>query len=219
MLMKRVLQRATCAGLLLFATAGVASAQNALTNPGFENGPTGGGALGWTTFGNVYTEATSPFGNQFVPYAGNQLVSTFGNWWGVFNVSGLFQEFPTSEGAHWQLSSKSRHWSGDPMVGSQANGGNWVVQKIAWFNAGGTEIGGVESMILDGTFATDVWHDNAPIVGVAPPGTVKLQALILYLQPAFDGGAAHIDNVELLNLDTVGVKSSTWGKIKSLYGE
>ena len=95
---------------------------------------------------------------------------------------------------------------------------NWVVQKIAWFDAGGAEIGGVESRILDGTFATDVWFDNAPIVGVAPPGAVKMQALVLYLQPLWDGGAAHIDNCELLYVGgPSATEPSTWGEIKTLF--
>ncbi|MDH3215506.1 MAG: T9SS type A sorting domain-containing protein [Candidatus Krumholzibacteria bacterium] len=198
--------RVACVGMFLLTSVATASAQNVLLNPGFENGPAGGGArpTDWGWFGNVFQEPAVP--PQFVPFEGNQLVSMFGNFWGVFNVTGIFQEFPTSEGAIWELSSHSRHWSGDAMVGSQGTGGNWVVQKIAWFDAGGQEIGGVESTILDGTFATDVWHVNAPIAGAAPPGTAKVQALILYLQPLFDGGAAHIDAVEFVKLTPMDIK-------------
>lgn len=215
MLMRSLPQRAACVAMLLLATVTVASAQNLLVNPGFEQGAPGGGAEGWITFGNVFTEGANP--PQFVPYEGEQLASMFGNFSGEFNVSGMFQEFPTSEGAEWRMSSKSRHWSGDPMIGSQGEGGNWVVQKIVFKDVDDAEIGAVESMILDGTFETDVWHENEPIVGVAPPGTVQVEAFILYLQPLFDGGAAHIDNVELLNPEPVPVQTSTWGMIKSLY--
>jgi hypothetical protein len=185
--------RAALAGVLLAATATTASAQNVLVNPGFENG-----LAGWITFGNVYSETNN--GWQFVPYEGDKLVSMFGNWSGGFNVSGMFQEFPTTEGVTWQLSAKSRHFSGDAMIGSQATGGNWVVQKIVFKDASDAELpGAVESIILDGTFATDVWHDNAPIRAKAPAGTVQIEAFILYLQPLYDGGAAHIDDVELIN--------------------
>jgi hypothetical protein len=165
---------------------------NLLANPGFE-----AGLAGWTTFGNAYPEASNP--PQFVPI-GCGLVSMFGNFTGGFNVSGIFQEFPTVEGFEWTISSLSRHFSGDAMVGTGPDQDNWVVQKIAFFDAGNNEIGGADAIILDGTFATDVWHDNAPIVGVAPAGTVKMQALILYLQPLWAGGAAHIDNVKLTAL-------------------
>lgn len=191
------LLRLACTGVLLLAAATPALAQSYLVNPGFEDGPTGSGAQGWMSFGNVYTESAAP--PQFVPYEGNQLVSMFGNWWGVFNVSGIYQRFPTSEGEEWRFSAKSRHNTGDPMVGSQAGGGNWVVQKIVFKDAGDNELPGAsESIILDGTFAIDVWHDNAPVVGIAPAGAVAVEAYILYLQPLYDGGAAHIDAVKLI---------------------
>jgi hypothetical protein len=146
----------------------------------------------------------------------------FGTFTGGFNVSGVFQEFVSVPGDIWQMSSSARHWSGDPMIGIGAGSctpnctDNWVVQKIAFFDAGNTEIGAAESVILDGTFATDTWHDAAPIVGIAPAGTVKVQALILYLQPLFDGGAAHIDDVDF-RMGNVPVEPSTWGKVKALY--
>jgi hypothetical protein len=182
--------RAALVGLLLAATATTASAQNVLVNPSFENG-----LNGWITFGNVYSETNN--GWQFVPYEGDKLVSMFGNWSGGFNVSGMFQEFPTTEGVTWQMSAKSRHWVNDAMVG-QAGTGNWVVQKIVFKDAADAELpGAVESTILDGTHPTDTWFDNAPITAVAPPGAVQIEAFILYLQPMWDGGAAQIDNVEL----------------------
>lgn len=186
-----------------------AFAQNVLVNPGFESGMTG-----WSPFNNAYAEvANAP---QFVPRNGNGLVSMFGNWWGVFNVSGIFQEFPTTEGETWEMSSSARHWSGDAMSIDGVDD-NWVVQKIAFFDAGNNEIGGVESTILNGSFAMDTWHDAATISGVAPAGTVKLQALILYLQPMWDGGAAHIDDVSLVHVVPIKTEPATWGKVKALY--
>lgn len=184
---------------------------NMLVNPGFEDG-----LNGWGYFGNVYHEHANP--PQFVPYEGNCLISMFGNWSWPWNVSGIFQEFSTCPGDQWSLSAKSRHWSGDPLIGPGAPWFNWVVQKIAWFDANHVEIGGVESTILDGTFPTDIWFNNEPIVGVAPQGAVSMQALVLYIQPATDPGAAHIDYVELLYLGgPSATESSTWGGIKRLY--
>jgi len=214
--MREILAQGTGICVFLVATAVAAPAQNMLANPGFEDGTTGAGAQGWTTFGNVYTEATNA--PQFVPYEGNQVVSMFGNFDAPYNVSGMFQEFPASEGTRWQLSAKSRHFSGDAMTGSQAADGNWVVQKIVFKDASDAELGGaVESTILDGTYATDTWHDNEPIVATAPAGTVQVEAFILYIQPASDGGAAHIDNVELIELGSVPVRVSTWGDLKSRF--
>ncbi len=165
---------------------------NLFVNPGFESG-----LSGWIAFGNAFAEAANP--PQFVPYEGNGLVSMFGNFSGGFNVTGIFQEFPAAPGEVFSMSSRSRHFSGDPMVGGGAAGGaNWVVQKLAFKDAADVEIGSVESTILDGTFATDVWHDNAAIAGAGPAGTVQVEAFILYLQPQFDGGAAHVDNLVLI---------------------
>ena len=50
-------------------------------------------------------------------------------------------------------------------------------------------------MPAHGTFATDTWINNAPISSTTPAGTVRTEALILFLQPQFDGGSAHFDNV------------------------
>lgn len=207
----RVLSLA-CVGLLLTATE---AAANVLVNPGFEDGP---GLPGWGAFGNAYAEdpiAEEP--GRFVPYEGDWLCSMYGNFTGGFNVSGIFQEFPTCEGDEWWLYCKSRHSGWDPMTADGVDD-NWVVQKIAWFDIDGNEIGGVEERILDGTHAIDTWFDNGPLVGIAIPGSVKMQALILYLQPLWDGGAAHIDNCGLYYIggpsDT---EASTWGQIKSLY--
>ena len=45
-----------------------------------------------------------------------------------------------------------------------------------------------------------IWYASraAHLSGVAPAGTVQVEAFILYLQPFNDGGAAHIDNVSLI---------------------
>lgn len=210
--MRNLLKCAACVAVVLMVVASAASAQvNKLTNPGFEDG-----LNGWTFWGNTYAETTNiPAG--FVAYEGTGLVSFFGNWSGPYNVSGFFQEFPTTEGEAWSMAAKSRHSGLDPMTGSQAGGGNWVVMKLAWFDAANAEIGGVEATIMDGTRATDTWFDNAPITGFAPAGTVKVQALLLYIQPASDGGACHIDNVEVYQSGTIPVEETTWGQVKSLF--
>jgi hypothetical protein len=171
---------------VVLAMPPVASA-NLLTNPGFEDG-----LNGWITFGNVYPETSNP--PQFVPHSGDGLASMFGNWTGGFNVSGLFQEFPAAPGSDWTLDVYSRHWSGDALT-ADGTDDNWVVQKIVFKDLNDVELpGAVESTIMDGTFPTDVWIDNAPISATAPEGTVQVEAFVLYLQPLYDGGAVHLDD-------------------------
>jgi uncharacterized protein (TIGR03382 family) len=164
---------------------------NVLANPGFE-----AGLSGWSAFGNAFAETTNPPAIQ--PLSGSGVAKLFGNFSGGFNVTGIFQEFATTPGTSWTMDSYSRHFSGDAMVGVGLPNDNWAVMKIAFFDAGNAEIGAAERVILDGTFATDVWHDNLSITGIAPAGTVKLQAFLLYLQPAFAGGAAQFDDVSLI---------------------
>lgn len=204
---------------LMIAASGV-SAQNMLLNPGFEDGPTVAvPPTNWTAFGNAYQEPASPADNRFVPLSGNNLCSMYGNFWGSFNVSGIFQEFPTAEGGTFTLSCNTRFWEGDAMIGSQATGGNWVVQKIAFFDGAdpANEIGAVESIVLDGSYDPEVWHYSGEITGIAPAGTVKVQALILYLQPMWDGGAANIDDVVFTYTEgSVAAEETTWGSLKNL---
>jgi hypothetical protein len=205
------------AGLLLLTLSAPALAQNVLVNPGFEDGSTGQGASGWMTFGNVYTEAANP--PQFVPFEGARLASIFGPFSGPFGVSGMYQEFPTTPGTQWQLSCKVLHYSGDALTGSEATGGNWVVQKIVFKDAEDAELpGAVEATILDGAYDADVWHEPPAINGTAPTGTAQVEAFILYVQPAADGGAAHVDNVDFRIAGSVPVDPATWGRIKALYG-
>jgi hypothetical protein len=166
--------------MILLVTAATATAQNLLTNPSFETGPTGGAPQGWLAFGNMAVESNNP--PQFVPYDGTKLVSMWGNWSGPYNVTGIYQEFDSNPADQWALCVMSRHYSGDALTGSRDTGGNFVVQKIVFKDASDLEIGAVESLILDGTFTTDTWHVNQPVTGIAPIGTVQVEAMILYLQ-------------------------------------
>jgi hypothetical protein len=211
MLIDKWLPRLSFIGLFLVlvaATSGPASA-NVLANPGFESG-----LAGWITFGNVYPEAANP--PAIVPLNGNGVAKMFGGFSGGFNVGGMFQEFPASPGMHWQMASFARHWSGDPLVGALPSG-NWVVQKIVFKDAGDAEIGAAESVILDGTSAPDAWHPAPAIIGIAPAGTVQVEAFILFLQPAFDGGAAQIDDVSLTDVTPVPAGTTSWGRVKAQY--
>lgn len=215
MKLTRLLLLGACSGLFVLSAAAPVSAQNVLSNPGFEVGAPGYGATGWIVFGNVYTEASAP--PAVDPLSGNQLAKLFGPFAGGFGVSGMFQEFAAAPGEEWEMSSHARHWSGDPMLGVGAPDDNWVVQKIVFKDAGDAEIGAVESTILDGTYAPDVWHPAAAISGIAPPGTVQVEAFILFLQPNNAGGAAQVDDLFVQRMEPVQATSSTWGRVKALY--
>ena len=171
---------------VLLAPAGVA--QNLLVNGDFE-----AGLSGWSTFGNASAETANPPAVE--PLSGTQLCKMFGNFSGGFDVSGIFQGFPATPGQSFTIDAWSRHWDGDPLIGGGPPNDNWVVMKIAFFDGGNVEIGGAEGTILDGNSPTNTWIDNASVTGIAPAGTMSVQALILYLQPNNDGGAAQIEDV------------------------
>ncbi|MGE3173478.1 MAG: hypothetical protein AB7O97_12710 [Planctomycetota bacterium] len=175
--------------LSLALLAPVAAAQNLLANPSFELG-----LNGWGAFGNSLADLSNP--PSVVPRTGVQLCKMFGNFSGGFNVSGVFQSFPAQPGQTFTLDCWSRQWSGDPLIGGGLPNSNWAVMKIAFFDAGGTEIGNAEQVVLDGLSLQDTWIDNPAVSGTAPPNTTSVQALLLFLQPGNDGGAAQFDDVE-----------------------
>ncbi|GMV98749.1 MAG: hypothetical protein AMXMBFR83_30970 [Phycisphaerae bacterium] len=180
-----------CAGLALagLIPAPAVGAQ-LLANPGFDDG--GGSLAGWGAFGNAYSEkpafARSPLGTG----------KMFGNFSGGFNVTGLYQQFPAAPGQSFTLDCYSYILSSDALTGVGPPNDNWVVMKIAFFDAGNVEIGFAEQRIADGTYPQDQWIDNPAVVGVAPAGTVKVGAYLLFLQPAFAGGAVYLDDASFV---------------------
>lgn len=160
---------------------------NFLTNPGFENG-----FNGWTGFGPVAAQTSFP--PQYVARSGNGLAELAGNG-GGFNVSGIFQTFSANRGDKFTIDAYSRHWGSSALTGTGFPNGNWMIMKMAFFDASMVEIGGAEGTILDGNSPTDVWIDNPPVVGIAPAGTVTVQAFILFLQPAAGLGEGHVDDI------------------------
>ena len=67
--------------------------------------------------------------------------------------------------------------------------------KIVFRDQFGNEIAGPESTVLDANSPVDTWIDNQPLQGVAPPGTVGVEAFILFIQVANAAGAAHFDDM------------------------
>ena len=178
------------AALTAALLAPASSAQNLLANADFEQG----GLAGWGVFGNALPSTANP--PSVVPLSGTEICTMFGNFSGGFDVSGIFQSFPAAPGDSFTIDAWSRHWDGDALTGGGPPGDNWVVMKIAFFDGASVEIGAAEGTILDGNSPTNTWIDNAAVSGTAPAGTESVQALILFLQPNNDGGAAQIDDVE-----------------------
>lgn len=177
---------------------------NFLTNPGFDL--QSGSRLGWEKFGNTFVESTV----SLTPPASGKL---FGNFTGSFNTSGFFQAFPTLEGTEWGLSLSSHVRSADPLVGSGEPNDNWVLARIAFFDAGGSEISGEEVVIADGTVPQNVWRFHS-VQATAPAGTREVQALVLFNQPQNAGGSVFVDDLVFGSPTPGDVPAmSTWGLV------
>ncbi len=152
-----------------------------LLNPGFETGTFDG----WTTFG-----ANNYVASEFVR-SGSFSFKKFGEFSGSYSASGIYQELPAQEGQTWQLDAWSAHIAGDSLTGTQ----NQMVMNIEYYNSNGTMINTDGPVtILDTSSPTDTWIDNTVAI-TAPAGTVTARAVLMFIQPANEGGAAHIDDV------------------------
>lgn len=188
----------SCLAVFLAAAAlapAPAAAQNLLANPGFESG-----YAGWTTFGNgVQLSAAS---GDFIVRTGTEASKIYGEFTGCpipsFDVGGYFQSFTPVAGRDYEFSGYARVSSDDPMLGTVTCQKNRCVAKIAFFNAasGGTEISSNEIVIADGNTPLNQWVPFA-VTAPVPPGALRMEALILFLQPACDEGAVFVDDLFL----------------------
>jgi hypothetical protein len=170
----------------MLASGSAALAQNVLVNPGFESG-----LSGWTPFGNVFADTTTPL-------SGSGVAKMFGGFSGGFNVGGMFQTFPAAPGQNWSFSANFRHNTGDNLIGNGPANSNWVISKIEFRNAADQVTGFAESASFDGRNARDVWTPTTTGSLVAPANTASVWAFFLFLQPSFDGGAVLIDDASLV---------------------
>ncbi|NNE43793.1 MAG: T9SS type A sorting domain-containing protein [Gemmatimonadetes bacterium] len=190
--MKRVFPIAL-ALLALAAFSSPSVAANLLTNPGFED-PVD--FNGWTTFGSSPSISDPATDNIF--RSGTQAGKLFGEFSGLFNVTGFFQSFTPTVGDTYTFSGHSFVSSADPMTGTEICGAttNRMLAKIAFFDAAvaGSEIQSNEVVIGSGQSVQDVWN-SFHIASIAPPGALRVEALILFLQPAFDTGSTYVDDL------------------------
>lgn len=162
------------------------------------NGDFGDGTLSsWTTFENVFAES-----NSALVRTPPSSAALFGNFSGDFNVAGMFQEFPATQGSGWSMrlfSLRKCVFNGgigadETLIGNGPPDDNWAVAKIAFLDSGGVEISGSEVIIASGQSPLGTWTPHS-VGGVAPAGTASVQALVLFLQPGLDGGAVFVDDI------------------------
>ena len=198
--MNRNLPGLALACAVLAATAApTRSLANLLANPGFESG--GGSYAGWITFG-AGVQLSHASGDNIV-HSGIEASKIYGEFTGCpipnFDVGGYLQTFPPTPGMEYVFSGFSYISNADVIPAGPTCAGNRCVAKLAFFNAvsGGTEISGNEIVIGDGNMVLNQWVPFS-VTALAPAGALRVEALILFLQPGCDGGAVYVDDLSLL---------------------
>ncbi len=180
----------------------VATAQNVLYNPGFEEPCSI--ATGFSTFGNVQN------GNFFTT-SGSRNVKMFGPFCCPLGYSGFFQDVPAAPGQSWEATAMvtSPPWdtlswteSGTPGVPGDDRGSR-VFITVDYLDANRQFLSGFQenrsSKLESNTDSQPIMQTVSP--SVAPPGTAFTRITAYVEQADFVGGAAWYDDV---TLNTVG---------------
>jgi hypothetical protein len=167
------------------------TAPNVLANSSFTSGLTG-----WTTFGNVYTEARA-FGVR-TPTGSAKLFSTFTPG----SDSGMFQSFAAVEGEYWQFDIHSMTTCQEnPIAGTNDNTATAV---IVFRDAADVQLSATETVIINNVSPLGTWTKHT-VAAAAPAGTAKAQAYVLFISPSSAGGAMWVDDAGFRMLGTVDV--------------
>ncbi|MEQ1834483.1 MAG: hypothetical protein ABL977_15665 [Candidatus Eisenbacteria bacterium] len=216
------LRRAAVRACLLLATTALAvatpvvSQANVLGNPGFENPATpvappeyfGPGAA-WNGFGGGIFTVSSAI---VAPHSGNQSLKMFGGC-----CSGAFQQFPALPGQTWNGGVWMLNSSIDPMGGGQV-----AAVNIEWIQADGTTQSSIIPFISNGTFTAASTRDQwtlQTITGMAPADAAFARLVVITgdFLPGGPAGAPFYDDAFLEQLIVTPAKTTSWGKVKSIY--
>ncbi len=176
-------------GGLEWTVAGLPGGSGTLGNPGFESG-------GWSTIPDWDTwSAIGEYPSLLIvstaPQAGAQHIKVWGRASGR-NSSGMAQTLRAEEGQTWQLDCWTQHISGDDITGTD----NYIEMRIEFYDGVDPEpLAFASGVVLDGSSPMNVWIDNTPIQATAPAGTLNVRAIVQFVNPTGQGGAALIDTV------------------------
>lgn len=186
---------------LALTTTAHANAQNLLTNPGFETGD----YSGWNAFGSG-PNITQAGDLDDIVRTGTFSSKIFGEFtncpFGSFTVGGYNQVFTPTAGKWYEFSGFSYVSSENTLQGTTPCDGARALAKIVYFNAavGGAELGAVEIPIGEPNSIVDQWNEFS-IVAPVPAGAVRVEALILFLQPVCEEGAVFVDDLSFSAID------------------
>lgn len=172
-------------GLLPLAALVAASASAQLLNGSFELG-TGNDATSWGRFGNAYVQEANV-------RTGLRSAKLFGNFDGNFNVTGIFQDIAFVPGTTGVSASIYGYNPSDDAI----DPANTALLKLIYRDSGDNDLLANEVNLDTSTGMQDSWQLLTATLGAAPANTAKVSVFLLYLQPAFGGGAAYFDDASV----------------------
>ena len=156
---------------------------NVLVNPSFTTGLTG-----WSTFGNVFTDARSFAVRTRTGCA--KLFSTFV----ADTPSGMYQSFATTPGTSWEFGAYALNTCQEGPINGVND--NQMLATITFRNAFNVDIGSTSAVLGDKNTPLGTWTRNT-VSATAPAGTAKIEAYILFVSPSLFGGSFFVDDVWL----------------------
>jgi hypothetical protein len=184
-----------CVATLVIGSPAFADGTQLLSNPGFEETPA---YNGWFTFGNGVQWSTPSTDN--IAHTDTAAAKVYGEFNGcpipIFDVGGFGQAFTPVVGKEYEFSGFSFVSSTDPIPGDDTCITNRLVAKIVFFDApsAGSEISSNEIIVGDWSTPLDEWFPFT-VSALAPPGALRVEALILFLQPGCDTGSVFVDDL------------------------
>ena len=196
-----------CCGLL---SAPAHASGNLLANPGFDTA--GGSYTGWFTFG-AGAQLSTPVTDN-IARNGTAAAKLFGGFIGcpgapAFSVCGAGQAFTPTVGLEYNFNGFAYVAGTDPITGTDVCNSNRLLAKIVFFNAavGGAELQSNAIVIASGLSAHNAWLPFS-VSTTAPVGAVRVEALLLFLQPGCDIGSAFVDDLQFTEGPTVTLANS-----------
>jgi hypothetical protein len=166
-----------------------------LANPGFEETPS---YNGWFTFGSGVQWSTPSTDN--IAHTDTAAAKVYGEYNGCpipnFDVGGFGQAFTPVAGQDYEFSGYSFVSSNDTIPGDDTCISNRAIAKIVFFDqaSGGNELSSNEIILGDWSMPRDEWFPFK-VFAPTPPGALRVEALILFLQPGCDDGSVFVDDL------------------------
>jgi beta-glucanase (GH16 family) len=163
---------------------------------------------------NTYWNGGNGGGDPVQTHSGTYVAKVFGDYNGIENFNGFFQDHPASPGSRWTASGWALSHPQDLLSG---NAESWI--EVSFRDSNDDVIGLYRSQILKaGTFPPNQWIDlqvtnqydpstfailgNVPEM-IAPIGTTTVRYQTVFRQILWDEGSMYFDDLSLIQLSEI----------------